>query len=118
LGEEIPMSCLVVWFEAVGQHGDRLRDFYGEVLGWRFASPEAASEAPRGLPRAFRREPPPPPGPPWWMTFYARVADLDSAIETARALGGQLLVPPTRHGDSLLAVVSDPEGHPLGLCSP
>jgi predicted enzyme related to lactoylglutathione lyase len=51
------------------------------------------------------------------VTFYTRVADLDAAIETARAHGGRVLVPPTRHGDSLLAVVADPEGHPLGLCS-
>ena len=35
----------------------------------------------------------------------------------ARSLGSRVLVPPTRHGDSVIAVVSDPEGHPLGLCT-
>jgi predicted enzyme related to lactoylglutathione lyase len=45
------------------------------------------------------------------------VPDLDAAIRRARALGSRLLVPPTRHGDTVIAVVSDPEGHPVGLCS-
>jgi hypothetical protein len=28
-----------------------------------------------------------------------------------------VLVPPTQHGDTTFAVVSDPAGHPVGLCS-
>jgi predicted enzyme related to lactoylglutathione lyase len=114
------MPCPLVWFEAVGQHADKLHSFYGEVLGWRFdpecaaASRKASAARPARFGRTGRAAPEPPP---WWVTFYTRVADLDAAIETARAHGGRLLVPPTRHGDSLLAVVADPEGHPLGLCS-
>jgi predicted enzyme related to lactoylglutathione lyase len=114
------MSCPIVWFEAVGQHADKLHSFYGGVLGWRF-EPERTAPAPKSAsarPAFFRQEPArSPEPPPWWVTFYTRVADLDAAIETARSLGGRLLVPPTRHGNSLLAVVADPEGHPLGLCS-
>ena len=48
---------------------------------------------------------------------YTRVTDLDSAIGRARALGSRVLVPPTRHGDTVIAVVSDPAGHPIGLCT-
>jgi hypothetical protein len=114
------MPCPLVWFEAVGQHADKLHSFYGEVLGWRF-DPEhapASRKASAARPGRFgRARGPAPESPPWWVTFYTRVADLDAAIEMARAHGGRLLVPPTRHGDSLLAVVADPEGHPLGLCS-
>jgi hypothetical protein len=51
------------------------------------------------------------------VTFYTRVPDLDAAIRRARALGSRLLVPPTRHGDTVIAVVSDPEGHRVGVCS-
>jgi predicted enzyme related to lactoylglutathione lyase len=51
------------------------------------------------------------------VTFYSPVADLDVAIARARALGSRVLVPPTRHGDTVIAVVSDPEGHPVGLCA-
>jgi len=51
------------------------------------------------------------------VTFYTRVPDLGDAIAKARSLGSQVLVPPTRHGDTIIAVVSDPEGHPVGLCT-
>lgn len=110
------VSPPLVWFEAVGQHADKLRGFYTELLGWRFDSPHtpAPNASPRvpGLRTARRAE-----APPWWVTFYVHVPDLDAAIRRARALGSRLLVPPTRHGERVIAVVSDPEGHPVGLCS-
>jgi predicted enzyme related to lactoylglutathione lyase len=103
------MNGALVWFEALGQHADTLEGFYGEVLGWRFE--ERRRRAPpsryRGARSAGR--------PPWWVTFYAPVPDLDAAIAKARALGSRVLVAPTRHGDSVFAVVSDPAGHPVGL---
>jgi predicted enzyme related to lactoylglutathione lyase len=109
------MECPMVWFEALGQHADNLEGFYGEVLGWRFDARRrrrkpALPAAPRRL-RGGRAA----AAPPWWVTFYAEVPDLDLAIAKARALGSRLLVPPTPHGDSVYAVVSDPEGHPVGL---
>jgi predicted enzyme related to lactoylglutathione lyase len=51
------------------------------------------------------------------VTFYHRVPDLEDALLKARSLGSRVLVPPTRHGATTIAVVSDPEGHPVGLCS-
>jgi predicted enzyme related to lactoylglutathione lyase len=104
----------------MGQHGDKLQDFYQEILDWRFDPLAARAQlGPRPSRRlaAFRRGALPPPKPPWWVTFYTRVPDLGAAIARARALGSQVLVPPTRHGDTLIAVVSDPEGHPVGLCT-
>lgn len=116
------MSCPVVWFEALGQHGDSLQGFYRELFGWKFDR-----ERPRVLPPAppprtrraavFPRRSGAPGEPPWWVTFYARVPDLEAAIEKARALGSSVLVPPTRHGDTTIAVITDPEGHPIGLCT-
>ena len=115
------MRTPVVWFEALGQYGDKLNGFYTEILGWRFDPPHAI---PRPVPG---RRPPrnglaprtarPGAKPPWWVTFYTRVPDLDAAIAKARALGSQVLVAPTRHDDTVIAVVSDPEGHPVGLCT-
>ena len=118
------MRTPVVWFEIVGQHTDSLRDFYAELLDWKDEPRHApAPPAPRNLARGARRsvfarrsaqaQSP----PPWWVTFYAHVPDLDSAIRRARSLGSRVLVPPTQHGDRSFAVVSDPEGHPVGLCS-
>ena len=111
----------VVWFEAVGHHGDKLRGFYRELLGWNFETRRPTSPpAPRWRARmaALRRaKAQPPPKPVWFIAFYTRVPDLDAALAKARALGSQVLVPPTQHGDTVIAVVSDPEGHPVGLCS-
>ena len=111
----------LVWFEIVGQHSDSLREFYAEVLDWRLEAPVPAVAGKRGvvarrrtLVRHSARE---RSRPPWWMTFYTCVPDLESAILRARSLGGRVLVPPTQHGDTTFAVVSDPEGHPVGLCS-
>ncbi len=115
------MSHPVVWFELLGQHGDDLHGFYRELLGWEF-DPRRFAEHPwagrsdtRRL--AFRRRSRAPVRPPWWVTFYTRVPDLDAAIAKARSLGSRVLVAPTRHGDVMLAVVSDPQGHPVGLCT-
>ena len=114
------MDCPIVWFEALGQHADKLEGFYGEVLGWRFEPAHAPEAGARELAAAalrFRGAARAPAEPPWWVTFYTRVPDLDAAIAKARALGSRVLVPPTQHGDSVIAVVSDPEGHPVGLCT-
>jgi predicted enzyme related to lactoylglutathione lyase len=116
------MSAPIVWFEVLGQHGDSLRDFYAEVLGWSFDTkpppPPARPARGSGL-RGARWRPValPKADPPWWVTFYARVPDLPVAIAKARSLGSKVLVPPTPHGDTVIAVVSDPEGHPVGLCT-
>ena len=114
------MQTPMVWFEIIGQHSDSLRQFYAEVLDWQLDARHRTS--PRsGLvasPRALaRRGAPGRSTPPWWMTFYTCVPDLESAIRRARSLGGRVLVPPTRHGETTIAVVSDPEGHPVGLCT-
>lgn len=114
------MTTPIVWFEVMGQHGDRLQDFYQELLGWRFdpAPPiRRAPSRPGWRLAPLRRAALPAPKPPWWVTFYTRVPDLAAAVAKARSLGSQVLVPPTQHGDTMIAVVSDPEGHPVGLCS-
>ena len=115
------MRTPMVWFEIIGQHSDNLRAFYAEVLDWpldarhraapRNGSPVASRSALARRGRSDRSR------PPWWPTFYTPVRDLESAIRKARSLGGRVLVPPTQHGDTTIAVVSDPEGHPVGLCS-
>jgi hypothetical protein len=112
----------VVRFEVMGQDADSLRRFYAELLGWRFRMVppmkhyglvERAEGAP-GIPGAVGQT---GPGHPSWMTFYSLVPDLDAAIACAKRLGSQVLLPPVRQGDTTIAVVSDPEGHPVGLCA-
>ena len=110
----------VVWFEVMGQDADRLRQFYGELLGWQFreAHPMPYSDLLRddGAPGIPGRIGQTGPGHPSWMTFYTMVPDLEAALERARGMGSSVLMPPVRLADTTIAVVSDPEGHPVGLC--
>jgi len=116
------MSYPVVWFEVMGQDADKLRRFYGELLGWQFrAGPPmdyGIVDRDKGSPGIGGRIGQTGPGHPNWMTFYTRVPDLPSALECAQALGSRVLMPPVRLADTTVAVVSDPEGHPVGLCAP
>ena len=38
------MANQVGWFEVVGQDGEKLRSFYGDVFGWQFQMPEGGPE--------------------------------------------------------------------------
>jgi predicted enzyme related to lactoylglutathione lyase len=50
-------------------------------------------------------------------TVYVRVDDLQESLDRAAALGGSTLVPPTPlpAGYGSFAVLTDPEGTPVGL---
>jgi len=111
----------VVWFEVIGQDADKQRSFYGELLGWKFqvdpasgygvveGAGEGAGVA-GGIGKAA-------PGQPSWVAFYTQVDDLEATIAKAKALGSTVLVPPTKLPDTTIAVVSDPEGLPVGICA-
>lgn len=115
------MECPVVRFEVMGQDADTLRRFYGDLLGWqfeqgpamRYSSIRRDAGAP-GIPGVIGQT---GPGHPNWMVFYTEVPDLDAALERARSLGSRVLLPPVRTREATVAVVSDPEGHPVGLCA-
>jgi hypothetical protein len=108
----------VVWFEVLGQDADKLRGFYGELLGWRFQVDETTrygvvEAGPGGIAGGIG-----PAHNGGWVTFYTQVADLAGTLRRAKALGSLVLVRPTELPDVTIAVVSDPEGHPVGLCTP
>jgi predicted enzyme related to lactoylglutathione lyase len=112
------MRSPVVRFEVVGQDADKLRSFYGELLGWSFQGigalnygVVAAGEGgiPGGIGEAH--------GAQGWVTFYTQVPDLRAAVAKAERMGSRVLLPMRRLGDTTIAVVSDPEGNPVGLCA-
>ena len=109
----------VVWFEVMGQDADRLQDFYGELLGWRFARREPfpyGRVAPLGggIAGGIGRA---PAGSPGWTTFYTRVSDLEASMARATALGAGVLMEIQELRSRRIAVITDPEGRPLGLCA-
>ena len=113
------MANPVVWFEVLGKDADKLRSFYGELLGWEFqVDPNmnygivntGEGQIGGGIGQAR-------PDQPGWATFYTQVPDLQAALDKAQALGSQVLMPITKLPDTTIAVVTDPEGRAVGLCT-
>lgn len=116
------MSNPVVWFEVMGQDTDKLRTFYGRLLGWKFnlenplndptnygfvEAGEAGIEG--GIGQIADG--------PGWSTFYTKVTDLEAAVDLATSLGSQIRLPITLLPEIRIAVVSDPDGNAVGLCA-
>jgi predicted enzyme related to lactoylglutathione lyase len=115
------MAHQITWFEIRGNDTAKLRGFYGELFGWKF-------ETTPGDPQQYATVSAPQSGigggigkasdGKGWTTVYASVPDLESAIAQARRLGGKLLHPIVELSELSFAIVSDPEGHPVGLLTP
>jgi hypothetical protein len=108
----------VVWFEVMGQHADKLRKFYRELLGWEFQIQDGTDygmvePGSGGIAGGTGQT---EAGERGWVTFYTQVPCLESALERAAALGSRVLLPITHLPDTAIAVVSDPEGNAVGLC--
>jgi predicted enzyme related to lactoylglutathione lyase len=112
------MSNPVVWFEVMGQDADKLRSFYGKLLGWKFQTDNPMNygmvEAGEGGIAGGIGQLEEGQG---WSTFYTKVNDLEAAVELAQSLGSSVRMPITELPDTRLAVVSDPEGNAVGLCA-
>lgn len=107
----------VSWFEVVGRDGDALRAFYGELFGWKLVPHEGSDyhvtpDGWDGVPGGVGTV----PQGQGWATFYVKVDDVEAAVARAVGRGGRVLMPRTDlpHGTTI-AVVADPEGHPVGL---
>lgn len=113
------MSNPVVWFEVMGQDADKLRSFYGRLLGWEFNTDNPmnygmvdAGEG--GIAGGVGQA---PEGSRGWTTFYTKVPNLENAVRQAELLGSTVLLPITDLPDTRIAVVTDPEGRAVGLCA-
>ena len=114
------MSNPVVWFEVLGQDADKMRAFYSNLLGWKFnLDPQTkygiVEVGQAGIAGGVGQA---PPGHRGWVTFYSQVPDLEAAVQRAEELGSAVLMPITELPNTRVAVVNDPEGHPIGLCAP
>lgn len=111
------MSGTISWFEVLGRDAKALRSFYNDLFGWSFqlegsmgdygmvASEQAGVGG--GVGAAPQGE--------GWATFYVDVESVEKSIDRAVALGGKVLMPATQLPETTIAVVADPEGHPVGL---
>jgi uncharacterized protein len=112
-----PKIGQVSWFEVMGRDLDALSAFYGELFGWSLQRlpdmPYATSGCDQsGLPGGVGQA----PEGSGWTTFYVKVEDVAAAIRRAEQGGGRVLMPPHTLPDGVtIAVIADPEGHPVGL---
>lgn len=118
------MPGTISWFEVRGRDAEKLRSFYQDLFDWSFqldsspgdygvVTPDQA-QVPGGVGAAGPDE----MGGDGWSTFYVDVPSVSGSIEQALAIGGKLLMPPTSLPDTTIAVIADPEGHPVGLSGP
>jgi hypothetical protein len=115
------MGQPVVHFEVVGQDGDKLREYYSTLFGWKFGEPMgptnyAVVEDPNGIGGGVGTG---PAGYPGHVTFYVQVDDVGAALDKAESLGGQRTMGPDEvPGVGItIGLFNDPEGHTIGLVS-
>lgn len=110
----------VVWFEVLGKNPGKLRAFYGELFNWKFKMAEVpemdygmTDKADTGVGGGIGKA----PEGPGWSTFYVQVKDIRASVARAQELGGKVLMPVMKIPEGEIAVVADPEGHPVGFAS-
>lgn len=126
------MADPVVHFEIIGTSPQRLREYYGALFGWEFATPSpVAAEVSDADQYGFldliqtddgagiRGGVGGGAGFPARAIFYVGVPGVAVALERAEALGGtRLMGPVTSPNGLVVAHFRDPEGTVIGLAGP
>jgi hypothetical protein len=122
------MGQPVVHFEIIGSDPDRLRDYYGALFGWAFATGDAATAAVSepgqygfvdgsalggsginggvGGGAGYERR----------VLFYVGVPDVEAALRKAESLGGtRVMGPEGTPGTLVVGRFTDPEGNLVGV---
>jgi len=109
-----------VWRDLMTRDVAAAKQFYGELFGWRFENARR-SDRPYVIARSANV---PIAGivditgmadaGPQWLS-YLSVADVDKSVAFVRAERGKVLVEPRDLPIARVAVITDPEGAPLGL---
>jgi predicted enzyme related to lactoylglutathione lyase len=120
-GEETFMpSNPVTWFEILGKDGAALQKFYADLFGWNI---DAANPMNYGMTQgqdggigggiAASQD------GNSMVTVYISVDDLQAALDKAKSLGGEIVMPPmdVPNGPKI-AQFKDPQGNLIGLMKP
>jgi uncharacterized protein len=112
------MAHPVMWFEVLGEDGERLRTFYRGLFGWKIDANNPIkyglvdTGVARGIPGGVGQS---AAGTRPWVTFYVETADVTASLKEAERLGGKVVMPRTVTPDVTMGVFEDPEGHVIGL---
>jgi predicted enzyme related to lactoylglutathione lyase len=117
------MSRPVVHFEVVGTRPARLRQYYGDLFGWKYDVGDATTDEVSQ------------PGEYGFITggdginggvcggagftprvlVYVSVPDVEAALRKAESLGGTRVMGPARQGAFAVGHFTDPEGNLIGV---
>ena len=118
------MGHPVVHFEVIGRDGDKLRSYYSSLFDWQFdtSNPMDYGVVDRndnltdegvGIGGGVASG---PEGYGGHVTFYVQVPDVEATLAKAEELGGtRTMGPETVMGTMVLGMLTDPEGHTIGL---
>ena len=113
------MGNPVVHWEVCGKDSKKLQGFYEKLFDWKIDAdnPMGYGMVKTGTDAGINGGiGPTEGGAPAYLTFYVQVEDLQAALDTAKKLGGQTLVPPTEIPNFVtFAMFADPEGNTVGL---
>jgi predicted enzyme related to lactoylglutathione lyase len=113
------MSAPVVWFEIAGRDLSGLTKFYGDLFGWKinvdnpmnYGMVDTGTSS--GIPGGMFAD---ASGAGDYVTVYVEVDDLQASLGKAEELGATVVQPLTMVPDGpTIAMVTDPEGHRIGL---
>ena len=114
------------WRDLTLKDAEKLRDFYQDVVGWKWTPAEmggysdfnmmsrASDETVAGIchARGVHAD-----LPPQWL-IYIVVQELDSSVARCGKLGGRVVSGPRQLGDGRFAVIEDPAGAFRALFQP
>lgn len=118
------MGRPVVHFEVIGTDGAALQSFYSSLFDWSIdadnpmsygvVSREGNTNADGvGIGGGVGVG---PEGYPGHVTFYVEVPDVEASLAQAESLGGKRVMGPEQVMEGLvIGMLSDPEGHVVGL---
>lgn len=116
------MPSPVIFFEVVGRDGPALREFYGSLFGWKISEVPApmdygmVAREDAGIEGGIGAS---PNGGEGHTTFYVWTEDPAATLSRAEDLGARAVLSPTElPGGGVIALLADPEGHPVGLYKP
>ncbi|MDQ6853174.1 MAG: glyoxalase [Actinomycetota bacterium] len=112
------MGAPVVWFEVAGRDFDQLSKFYSELFHWKVNADNPTgygmvdTDGGGGIQGGIFAA-----GDTEYVSFYVQVPDLEARLKRAENLGAKVLQPPTPTAPEgpTIAMISDPEGHRIGV---
>lgn len=113
----------IIWQDLTVENAEQVRDFYSEVVGWKFTEHamkeysdfnmvnSSDGEVVAGIchKRGENKN-----LPSQWLNYVA-VENVEAALEKCKALGGKIIEGPKEVGKSKFVVIQDPAGAYLAL---